>query len=115
MLVEGDSVLVKGEGVGPMASGVIHSKIGPASFTVDLEDGRRVRRHLDQVRKNTSTNVDELSTTTETNDDFSISVANPKTVEPPTRDVLSGVNENSELRHPECTKCPPQHFASDIN
>ena len=92
MLVEGDSVLVKNFSSGnPWLPGVIHSKTGPASFTVDLEDGRRVRRHLDQMRKNTSTNVDKLPNTTETNDDFSISVPNPMTVKPPTRDVPSGV------------------------
>ena len=98
-----------------MASWCHTSKTGPASFTVDLEDGRRVRRHLDQVRKNTYTNVDEPSTTAETNDDLSISVLNAMTDEPPTRHVPSGVNENSELRHSECTRHCPQRFALDIN
>ena len=116
ILVEGDSVLVKNfSSWDPWLPSVICSKTGPASFTVDLRDGRRVRRHSDQVRKNTSINVDEPSTTTETNDDFSISVLNPMTVELPPRDVSSGVNENSELRHSECTRLPPQRFAFDIN
>ena len=67
MLVEGDSVLVKNFSFGdPWLPDVIYSKIGPASFTVHLTDGRRVRRHVDQVRKNTSTNIiDEPSTTVE--------------------------------------------------
>ena len=99
----------------PWLPGIIHSKTGPASFTVAFEDGRKVRRHLDQVGKNTSTNVDEPSTTTEVNDDFTISVLNPMTVELPTRDVPSGVNENFELRHSERTRHPPQHFAFDIS
>ena len=47
-LVEGDSVLAKNFSAGePWLPGVIYSKTGPASFTVDLTDGRRVRRHLD--------------------------------------------------------------------
>ena len=67
MLVEGDSVLVKNFSFGdPWLPDVIYSKTGPASFTVHLTDGRRVRRHVDQVRKNTSTNIiDEPSTTVE--------------------------------------------------
>ena len=67
MLVEGGSILVKNFSSGnPLLRGVIYSKTGPALFTVDLTDGRKVKRHLDQVRKNTSTNViDEPSTTTE--------------------------------------------------
>ena len=94
MFVERDSILVKNFSSGdPWLPGVIHSKTGPASFTVDLEDGRRVRRHLDQVRKNTFANVDKSSTTAEMNDNFSISVLNAMTDEPPTRDVPSGVNE----------------------
>ena len=68
-LVEGYSVLVKNFNAGnPWLPGMIHSKTGPSSFTVDLTDGRRVRRHLDQLRKNTAAVVDEL--TTETVDDF---------------------------------------------
>ena len=65
MLVEGDSVLVKNFSSGNLwLPGVIYSKTGLASFTVDLTVWRRVRRHLDQVRKNTSTNIiDEPSST----------------------------------------------------
>lgn len=32
----------------------IHSKTGPASFTVVLTDGRVVKRHLDQLRKDSA-------------------------------------------------------------
>ena len=88
--------------------------IGPASFIVDLTYSRRVRRYLDQVRKNISTNVinetsskTETNDTTKTNDDFPISVPNSQTVEPPPSDVLPRESEHSELRHPDHTKCPP--------
>ena len=48
MLVE-DSVLVKNFSSGnPWLPGVIYSKTDPASHTVDLADGRRVRRHVKQ-------------------------------------------------------------------
>ena len=67
MLVEGGSVLLKNFSSGnSWLGGVIYSKTNPALFTVDLTNGRKVKRHLDQVRKNTFTNVnDEPSTTTE--------------------------------------------------
>ena len=52
---------------------------GLALFIVDFADGRRVRKRLDQVRKNTATYIIyKPSTTTETNstigmyDDFPI-------------------------------------------
>ena len=88
LLVEGDSVLVLYLSCGdPWLPGVICSKTGPASFTVDLIDRRRVRRRLDQVSKNTSTNViDELSTTTEMNNDLPILVLNFPIDEPPPSD-----------------------------
>ena len=117
VLVEGDSVLVKNFSSGdPWLPGVIYSKTGPASFTVDLTDGRRVRRHLDQVRKNTSTNIiDEPPTTVETNDDFPISVPNSPTAEPPPNDVPPRESEHPELRRSDHTRRPPQRFAFDIN
>ena len=117
VLIEGDSVLVKNFSSGdPWLPGVIYSKTGPASFIVDLTDGRRVRRHLDQVRKNTSTNiVYESSTTVETNDDFPISVPNSPTAEPPPNDVPPRASEHPELRRSDCTRHPPQRFAFDIN
>ena len=60
MLSEGDSVLVTNFSAGePWLPGVIHSKTGPSSFTVDLTDGRRVQRHLNQLKKNTSAAVVE--------------------------------------------------------
>ena len=117
MLVDGDSVLVKNFSSGDSwLPGVIYSKTGPASFTVDLTDGRRVRRHLDQVKKHTSSNlIDEPSTTVETNDDFPISVLNSQTAEPPPNDVLPRASEHPELRHSDRTRRPPQRFAFDIN
>ena len=51
VLVERDSVLVNCSS-NPHLPGVIYSKTGLASFTIDLTDGRRVRRHVDQSRKN---------------------------------------------------------------
>ena len=73
VLSEGDSVLVKNFSAGePWLPGVIHSKTGPSSFTVDLTDWRRVQRHLDQLRKNTSVAViEDPSTTAEIIDEFS--------------------------------------------
>ena len=117
MLVEGDSVLVKNFSSGdPWVTGVIYSKTGPASFTVDLTDGRRVRRHLDQVRKNTSTSIiDEPPTTVETNDNFPISVLNSPTAKSPPNDVPPRESEHPELRHSDRTRRPPQRFAFDIN
>ena len=87
-----------------------------ASFTVDLTNGRRVRRHLDQVRKNTSTNIiDEPPTTVETNDDFPISVPNCATAKPPPNDVPPRESEHPELRRSDRTRRPPQRFVFDIN
>ena len=112
-LAEGDSVLVKNFSAGnPWLPGMIHSKTGPSSFTVDLTDGRRVRRHLDQLRKNTSAVVDEP--TTETVDDFPISVPNP-IVELPPRDISPSTREDLELRRSNRTRRPPQRFQVDIN
>ena len=85
---------------------------------VDLIDRRRVRRHLvDQVRKNTFTNIIyKSSTTTETNDttgtynDFPISLPNPPTVKPPPSDVHVPlrVSEHSEPKHSDRTMHPTQ-------
>ena len=117
MLVEGDTVLVKNFSSGePWLPGLIYSKIGPSSCTVDLTDGRRVRRHLDQLRKNASASiVDEPSTTTdsETNADLPFPVSNSPVVEPPSDP--SGVSEDIELRLSNCTRRPPQRFLFDIN
>ena len=116
-LVEGDSVLAKNFSAGePWLPGVIYSMTGPASFTVDLTDGRRVRRHLDQVRKSASTTVvDQSSTTSETDDDFSISLPNTPTVEPPPSVDTSRASEDIELRRSNRTRRPPQRFLADIN
>ena len=111
VLVKRDSVLAKNFSSGnPWLPDVIYSKTGPASFTVDLTDGRRVWRHLDQVRKNTFTNVidepsitTEMSDTTGTNDDFPISVLNSPTIKPPPNDVPPRVSEHSEIRCSDCT------------
>ena len=47
-LVEGDSVLAKNFSAGePWLPGVIYSKTGTSSFTVDLTDGRRVPARID--------------------------------------------------------------------
>ena len=35
----------------PWVAGVVQSKTGPLSYTIKLEDGRVVKRHLDQIRK----------------------------------------------------------------
>ena len=74
MLSEGDSVLVKNFSAGePWFPGVIHFKTGPSLFTVD---GRRVRRHLDQLRMNTSVaTIEDPSTIAEITDDFPIPVS----------------------------------------
>ena len=110
----GDSVLVKNFSAGdPWLPGMIHSKTGPSLFTVDLTDGRRVRRHLDQLRKNTSAAVVD-EPTTKTVDDFSISVPNP-IVELPPRDISPSTREDLELRCSDRTRCPPQPFQVDIN
>ena len=92
---------------------MIHSKTGPSSFTVDLTDGRRVRRHIDQLRKNTSVAVVD-EPTTEANDDFPISVPNPPDESPP-RDISPSIREDFELRCPNRTRRPPHHFQVDIN
>ena len=56
----GDKVFAKNYGTGePWLSGVIQSKTGPSSFIVDLTDGRQVRRHLDQLREDTTTDVSD--------------------------------------------------------
>ena len=112
VLVEGDSVLVKNFSAGePWIPGVIYSKTGPSSFTVDLTDGRRVRRHLDQLRKSTAVTVANESTTTGTNDDdLSIPMSNPSTVESPPSDDSS---EDSTLRCSTRTRHPPQRFTFD--
>ena len=117
VLVEGDSVLVQNFSSGdPWLPGVIYLKTGPASFTVDLTDGKKVRRHLDQARKNTSTNViDKPSTTVEMNDSFPISVPNSPTAEPPSSDISPRASEHNKLRYSYHTRHPPQRFALDIN
>ena len=96
VIVEKDSVLVKNFGAGEAwLPVVIYSQTGSSSFTVDLMDGRRVRRHLDQLRKNTSaTVIDKPSTKTETNDDLSIPMSNSPTAEPPPEDVSPRVSED---------------------
>ena len=35
----------------PWVAGVVQSKTGPLSYTIKLDDGRLVKRHLDQIRK----------------------------------------------------------------
>ena len=68
------------------------------------------------MRKNTSTNIiDEPSTTVEMNGDFTISVQNPPTAEPPPNDVPLRASEHPELRCSDRTRHPPQCFAFDIN
>ena len=34
-----------------LVAGVVQSKTGPLSYTIKLNDGRVVKRHLDQIRK----------------------------------------------------------------
>ena len=52
----GDPVLAKNFSVGEKwMPGCIVSKTGPVSFTVELKDGRVVKRHLDQLRRDTAT------------------------------------------------------------
>ena len=47
----GDSVFVRNFAVGPTwIAGCITAENGPRSFTVELNDGRVVKRHLDHVR-----------------------------------------------------------------
>ena len=114
VLVEGGSVLVKNFSSGnSWLCGVIYSKTN-SLFTVDLTSGKKVKRHLDQVRKNTFTNViDEPLTTTETNDatetndHFPISLPDSPTVRPPPSDVLPRASEHSELRCSDRSRCPP--------
>ena len=112
MLVKEDSVLVKKlqfwQSMAPWCH--LLRLYGPASFTVHLTDGRRVRRHLDQVRKNTFTNIiDEPSTTTEmsdttgSNEDLPFSVLNSPTVGLPSSDVPPRASEHSEIRCTDCT------------
>ena len=105
-LVEGDFVLAKNFSAGePWLPGVICSKTGPSSFTVDLTDGRRVRRHLDKLRKSAYTTVvGQSSTTTETDDDFAISLPNTPTVEPPPSVDISRASKDIELMLLSCVK-----------
>ena len=35
----------------PWVAGVVQSETGPLSYTIKLNDGRVVKRHLDQIRK----------------------------------------------------------------
>ena len=50
LLVKGDSVLVRNfSSKDPWLPDVIYSKTGPASFTVDITNGRKVWRHLDYI------------------------------------------------------------------
>ena len=116
-MIVGDSVFIKNFGAGEAwLPGVIYSRTGPSSFTIDLMDGRRVRRHLDQLRKNTSaTVIDEPDTTTETNDDLLIPMSNSPTAESPPDNVSPRVNEDSEPRRSTRTRRPPQRFSFDIN
>ena len=116
VLVKGDYVLVKNFSSGdPWLPTVIYFKTGPASFTVDLRDGRKVRRHLDQVRKNTSTNIIDEPSTVETNDNFPILVPNSPTAEPPPSEIPPRASKHCELRRSDRTRHPSKHFAFDIN
>jgi len=60
----------------PWLPGVMQSETGPSPFLVDLTDGRRVRRHLDQVRKDVTTAdvSDSTAVTGTTDDDFLIPI-----------------------------------------
>ena len=111
-IVEGDSLFVKNFSPGdPWLPGMLHFKTGPSSFIVDLTDGRRVRRHIDQLRKNTAVAVvDEL--TTEANDDFPISVPNLPDESPP-RDISPSTRKDFELRCSNHTRHPPHRFQVD--
>ena len=118
-LQEGDTVLTKNFSTGdPWIPGVIHSKTGPSSLTVDLNDGRRVRRHLDQLRKNTSTPIANGPPSMAETDDLVIPLSNQPTVEPLPHDVPTeptSESSSNELRCSNQTRHPPQRFSVDIN
>jgi len=98
----------------PWSYTYIRSKTGPSSFTVDFNDGRRVRRHLDQLKKNTSTPIDNGSPTmAETDNDLVIPLSNQPTVESPHHDVPSEPTSESstnELRYSNQARHPPNVF-----
>ena len=69
-IYEMSKVYVKNFGRGsPWLPGVVQEARGPVSYTVELEDGRVVRRHVDYVRVRTPT--DGVPQEADESDDFS--------------------------------------------
>ena len=96
----GDRVLVKNFSAGELwLPGCIVSKTGSVPFTIKLNDGRVVNRHLDQLRKDTTIPNDTIAD--QSNNDLPA----------PSPDEHSA----NGLRHSECVKHPPQRFVIDIN
>ena len=113
----GDRVFAKNYGAGESwLPGVIQNKTGPSSFIVDLTDGRRIRRHLDQMREDTTVVSDSASVTGTNDDDFPIPMPDQSqdeqlSTEPNNDDNTS--QSGNRLRRSQCTIHPPAHYLPD--
>ena len=95
-----NNVLAKNFSSGePWLHGKIHRKTGPVSFNVELTDGRVVKRHLDQLRKDSSTNITGPTSTADNDDDMPPQMSDQHS---PTGD------SSAELRRSKRDTHPPQ-------
>ena len=98
----GDHVLAKNFSPGePWLHGSIHSKTGPVSFTVELNDGRIVNQHLDQLREDSAASNATAPSSVTNNDDVSSQMSDNQL---PTDD------SSTELRRSKCDRHPPPRF-----
>ena len=98
----GDHVLAKNFSPDePWLHGSIHSKTGPVSFTVELNDGRIVNQHLDQLREDSAASNFTGPSSVTNNDDVPSQMSDHQL---PTDD------SSTELRCSKCDRHPLLHF-----
>ena len=103
---EGDPVFVRNTGSGSARlSGNITRIRGPVSYTVKLNDGRMMRKHVDQIRFRTVT-VQEP--TADTLDDFLPPSSSNNDNPPDSHETAPPPQRSSRIRHPP--QCYADHY-----
>ena len=89
--------------------GVIVSSTGPVSYTIKLEDGRVVRRHIDHVRDRSTPESSASPPTSDPIEDFGFfPVLSADTSAPPSRQEPQP--EEPARRYPQRDRHPPERL-----
>ena len=112
---EGESVFAKNYASGEKwLPGTIASRKGPVSFEVELSNGRKCRRHQDQLRKRVVEEQDDTSETDDLDVTWDIDVDQPETVEPsadPEPEIApEPEQETGNHRYPSRTRNAPDRY-----